>query len=76
MNSIFTNKKQSEQSEYVKQLFRSAEQRINFVYMIIMIAFGAAILVYIINNQWDDSRFFYGGIAGGFLLSANRHIRG
>ena len=36
--------------------------------MIIMIAFGAAILVYIINNQWDDSRFFYGGIAGGFLL--------
>ena len=52
----------------MKQLFRSAEQRINFVYMIIMIAFGAAILVYIINNQWDDSRFFYGGIAGGFLL--------
>ena len=36
--------------------------------MIIMIAFGAAILVYIINNQWDDLRFFYGGIAGGFLL--------
>ena len=36
--------------------------------MIIMIAFGASILVYIINNQWDDTRFFYGGIAGGFLL--------
>ena len=36
--------------------------------MIIMIAFGAAILIYIINNQWDDLRFFYGGIAGGFLL--------
>ena len=52
----------------MKQLFRSAEQRINFVYMIIMIAFGAAILIYIINNQWDDLRFFYGGIAGGFLL--------
>ena len=68
MNTIFKYKKTSEQSEYVKQLFRSAEQRINFVYMIIMIAFGAAILVYIINNQWDDSRFFYGGIVGGFLL--------
>lgn len=36
--------------------------------MIIMIAFGASILVYIINNQWDDTRFFYGGLAGGFLL--------
>ena len=68
VNTIFKYKKTSEQSEYVKQLFRSAEQRINFVYMIIMIAFGAAILVYIINNQWDDSRFFYGGIVGGFLL--------
>ena len=68
MNTIFKYKKTSEQSEYVKQLFRSAEQRINFVYMIIMIAFGAAILVYIINNQWDDTRFFYGGIAGGTLL--------
>ena len=68
VNTIFKYKKTSEQSEYVTQLFRSAEQRINFVYMIIMIAFGAAILVYIINNQWDDSRFFYGGIAGGFLL--------
>ena len=68
MNTIFKYKKTSEQSEYVKQLFRSAEQRINFVYMIIMIAFGAAILIYIINNQWDDLRFFYGGIAGGFLL--------
>ena len=68
MNTIIKYKKTSEQSEYVKQLFRSAEQRINFVYMIIMIAFGAAILIYIINNQWDDLRFFYGGIAGGFLL--------
>ena len=68
VNTIFKYKKTSEQSEYVKQLFRSAEQRINFVYMIIMIAFGASILVYIINNQWDDTRFFYGGIAGGFLL--------
>ena len=68
VNTIFKYKKTSEQSEYVKQLFRSAEQRINFVYMIIMIAFGAAILIYIINNQWDDLRFFYGGIAGGFLL--------
>ena len=68
MNTIFKYKKTSEQSEYVKQLFRSAEQLINFVYMIIMIAFGAAILVYIINNQWDDTRFFYGGIAGGTLL--------
>ena len=68
VNTIFKYKKTSEQSEYVKQLFRSAEQRINFVYMIIMIAFGASILVYIINNQWDDTRFFYGGLAGGFLL--------
>ena len=68
VNTIFKYKKTSEQSEYVTQLFRSAEQRINFVYMIIMIAFGAAILIYIINNQWDDLRFFYGGIAGGFLL--------
>ncbi len=68
VNTIFKYKKTSEQSEYVKQLFRSAEQRINFVYMIIMIAFGASILVYIINNQWDDTRFFYGGIAGGTLL--------
>ena len=68
MNTIFKYKKTSEQSENVKQLFRSAEQRINFVYMIIMIAFGASILVYIINNQWDDTRFFYGGIAGGTLL--------
>ena len=68
MNTIFKYKKTSEQSENVKQLFRSAEQRINFVYMIIMIAFGASILVYIINNQWDDTRFFYGGLAGGFLL--------
>ena len=32
------------------------------------VVFGAAILIYIINNQWDDLRFFYGGIAGGFLL--------
>lgn len=43
--------------------------RTNFVYTMLMIAFEAAILVYIIINTWDDTRFFYGAIITTALLS-------
>ena len=49
-------------------LFRGAEQRINFVYMLIMTAFESAILIYILSNGWDDTRFFFGIRAGIVLL--------
>ena len=69
VNSIFKYREQTKQSEYVTKLLRAAEQRINFVYMIIMIAFEAAILIYILLNPWDDTRFFFGGVAGASLLA-------
>ncbi len=68
MNVIFNYKQQSKNSKYTLELLSAAEQRINFVYMIIMIAFEASILIYILLNSWDDTRFYFGGISGGALL--------
>ena len=47
---------------------RSAEQRINFIYMLIMVAFESAILIYILSNRWDDTRYYFGLRAGIVLL--------
>ena len=69
VRSILKYKKQTEKSKYTADLLRSAEQRINFVYMMLMIAFEAAILIYILINTWDDSRFWFGGMAAGILLA-------
>lgn len=49
-------------------MLRTTEQRINFAYMIIMIGFEASLLLYYLFNQWDDSRFYFCGIAGCALL--------
>ncbi len=69
VNGIFKYREQTKQSDNVTKLLHAAEQRINFVYMLIMIAIEAAILVYILLNQWDDTRFFFGGIAGAVSLT-------
>lgn len=67
--SVLKNKKQTNLNQSTAGLFRKAEKRINFVYMLIMVAFEVSILIYLLINTWDDSRFFFGGIAGGTLLS-------
>ena len=61
-------KEKTPADEFVAKLLRSAEMRINFVYMMLMIAFGAALLIYIFCNIWEESRFFVGAGAGGALL--------
>lgn len=68
MNGIFNYKPKSTNSKYAVDLLRAAEQRINSVFMVMMIAFEASILIYIINNPWDDTRFYFGGAAGSALL--------
>ena len=62
-------KKTPTQSEFAGGLLKSAEQRINRVYMLLMIAVEAAILIYVFVNTWDDTRFYFCGIAGGFALT-------
>ncbi len=68
VSDILKYKEQTEKFEYTKTLLRAAEQRINFVYMMLMIAFEATILIYILFNAWDDTRFVFGGIAGSVLF--------
>lgn len=62
------SKKSKGQSEYTNTLIHSAEQRINFIYLMLMIAFEAAILIYVLINTWDDSRYYFAARAGGALL--------
>ena len=68
MSGILNNKKISNQSKYTRDLLRSAEQRINFIYLMLMIAFEAAVLLYVLLNDWDDTRFYFGIRAGVALL--------
>ncbi len=68
MNGIFYNNKTKDKDPYTNRLLRSAEQRMNIVYMLIMAAFEVSILLYILLNQWDISRFFFGGFAAGAFL--------
>lgn len=49
-------------------MLQTAEQRVNLAYMLLMIAFEAAILIYLFVNTWDTTRFFFGGIGGGAML--------
>lgn len=65
---IIKHQKHTNQRQYAANLFRSAEQRINFVYLMIMIALEAAIMIYILVNQWDDTRFYFGIRASVALL--------
>lgn len=67
MSGILNNKKISNQSKYTRDLLRSAEQRINFIYLMLMIALEAAALIYILLNDWDDTRFYF-GLRAGFIL--------
>ncbi len=68
MRCIVKNKKTKTRSELTEDLLRSAEQRVNFVYMMVMIALEFAIGIYVLINTWDISRFYFGGIAGALLL--------
>ena len=67
MSSII-NKEQTNQSKYTDDLFRSAEQRINFVYMMVMIAFEVSVWIYILINEMDVTRFYFGIRAGIVLM--------
>ncbi len=67
VSGILNNKKISNQSKYTRDLLRSAEQRINFIYLMLMIALEAAALIYILLNDWDDTRFYF-GLRAGFIL--------
>ena len=69
MSGILKYKEQTNQSEYAKNLLRAAEQRMNFVYWMIMIAFGASILIYVLFNTWDNTRYYFSGNAGAALLA-------
>ena len=68
MSNIFKTKKQTKESKYTLDLLRSAEQRINFIYLMLMIAFESAILLYVLLNDWDDARYYFGIRAGIALL--------
>lgn len=68
MSVISKEKKLKEQSKLVNDLLNSAEQRVNFLYFLLMIAFEAAILIFILLNDWDNTRFYFGFRAGGVLL--------
>ncbi len=68
MNGIFYNNKTKDKDPYTNRLLRSAEQRMNIVYMLIMTAFEVSILLYIFLNPWDDFRYFFGGVSGGAFL--------
>ena len=65
---MLKRKKESKQSKFAAELLRSAEQRINFIYTILMIAFLASILIYVVINTWDDTRDFFGIVASTPLL--------
>lgn len=69
VSGIFKVKKHAEPFDYTERLLRSAEQRINFLYMVLMIAFEAAIWIYILLNDWDDSRYYFGLRAASALLA-------
>ena len=69
MSGILKYKEQTNQSEYAKNLLRAAEQRMNFVYRMIMIAFEASILIYVLFNTWDNTRYYFSGNAGAALLA-------
>lgn len=49
-------------------MLRSSEMRINFVYAMIMAAFFAAIVIDVLINTWDDTRFFFGALASSAML--------
>ena len=66
--TIRKTKEKTPADELVSKLLRSAEMRINFVYMMLMIAFACSLLIYVLCNLWDDTRFFLGAGAGGALL--------
>ena len=68
VRGIFNTKKLTNQSKYTIDLLRAAEQRINFIYLMLMIAFEAAVLIYILLNDWDNTRFYFGLRAGIVLL--------
>ncbi len=61
-------KKKEEQSKLIKDLFIAAEQRINFLYFMLIIAFGVALLIYVLINDWDNTRYYFGIRAGLALL--------
>lgn len=65
---IFSKKEKTDKLDYTGQLLRSAEQRMNAVYMLIMAAFEVSVLLYILLNPWDDFRYFFGGVSGGAFL--------
>ena len=69
VSSIIINKEQTNQLKTTADLFRSAEQRINFVYMMLMIGFEVSVLIYILINEFDVTRFFF-GIRAGIVLMA------
>ena len=68
MNGILRIFKKTENSKFTTELLRSAEQRINFIYFLLMIAFEAAIIIYILLNDWDITRYYFGIRSGVVLL--------
>lgn len=64
MNRIISKKERTNRTEYTSKLLRTAEQRINFLYMLLMVALETSILAYILFNSWDDTRYYFGFRAG------------
>jgi 5-formyltetrahydrofolate cyclo-ligase len=53
VNGIFYNNKTKDKDPYTNRLLRSAEQRMNIVYMLIMAAFEAQRLEKLITEETD-----------------------
>ena len=49
--------KVNQKTDYVSEQLRASEQRINFIYTLLMIAFVVAIMSYNLLNDWDDFRY-------------------
>ncbi len=69
MSAILKKENSSGRSEYADELLRVAEQRVNFAYMLFMAIFILANIIYIIVNDWDDSRFLFAGLPCGFMAA-------
>ena len=67
VNSIKNNTNKV-QSKYTKDLLNAAEQRINFVYLMMMVAVEAAILIYLLVNEKTEAIYYFGFRSGAVLL--------
>lgn len=67
MSSIKRENDRAQRTDYAQNLLSTTEQRVNFVYMLFMASFIPAILLYIVLNDWDDTRFLFFGVPCGLI---------